>query len=529
MGRQGHAATAIGTEIYLVGGYADGKKLSMCEKFDTVSGRVEVLPSMLRKRHHCSAVAVNDKLFVFGGSDEDPFSAEMYNPIKGKWSMLTPMHHKSGFICFAATVGTDIIVTGGDGRALDVYSTKTNSWKGIPGMKELGSSCCYMTSVGKEIIFIHSSGEIQSCLASISSKKIGLTEPTSAGTKSKLLYVDAANFTGRFFKYKRPWNLEQAQKEVCKMCNAATKSGWTMVVYLDQATMTVEAIKKWRSRREKEVRKGERMVPQGALRLVGDMFTRCGIEVHYSVEADNDDTIASHAHHDGADVLSGDRDFFRYTNFQYALYKDFKIGKGKFFLIKHDGKRNSTQRDIIPNPPLTGTCNPFRDCIQEKNYLRGSPSPLVELNNVHILVRPLRAALYAHLGLDHVEEEFPVLKDNTCAWDKTLVQADETCSELLLSPCDAVKRFDCERPRDVPNKNWYKHQFALRCIVAEICCTVTGSTLLETLEPLLDDIPKSHYILWREEQKTGETNKQKRERYLKLYPPEDREARQEAK
>jgi len=108
------------------------------------------------------------------------------------------------------------------------------------------------------------------------------------------------------------------------------------------------------------------------------------------VEADNDDTLASYAQHDEASVLSQDKDFLRYKNSTFAIYKDFQIRKGSLKLIKQEGERKASWRDI-EKPPLTGQCNPYRDCIEDQTYVRGSPSPLVKLGNLHIHVRPLRA------------------------------------------------------------------------------------------------------------------------------------------
>jgi hypothetical protein len=58
--------------------------------------------------------------------------------------------------------------------------------------------------------------------------------------------------------------------------------------------------------------RGEKRVPQGCAVMLGDMFRMEGVPVHYSFH-DNDDTLAAYAVRDGALVLSGDRDFFRYT------------------------------------------------------------------------------------------------------------------------------------------------------------------------------------------------------------------------
>lgn len=395
--------------------------------------------------------------------------------------------------------------------------------------------------------------------------------------KPKLLYMDAANYTNFFFPYGCPWSLAKATKNAKRFAWVCTQSKWKVVAFFDQSILTQEAQNKWRKRREQEVRKKERAVPQGCLRLVGDLLAEQGIEVRYSLDADNDDTIASWAEHDGAAVLSGDSDFLRYRNATYSLFSDFTVHGNKKIELKKQEKsvRQSSWRDIITPPPRTGSCNPFRDCKEDGSYLRGSPSPLVELGNLHVIVRPLRAALYFSLGIDEVMEEFPVLgPGNQCIWDKQVVAADESSSELLLSPELAVQQFMLPRPENCSDESWYKHQFALCAIVAEICCTVSGQTLLETLRPLLQSIdeppvpkrrrkavktttdPKhnstnmakdkkgprprkgnsqttgeekiagvasSHYKEWRRTQNTGESNKEKRDRYLKLFPtPESR-------
>ena len=50
---------------------------------------------------------------------------------------------------------------------------------------------------------------------------------------------------------------------------------------------------------------------QGMSPMIGEGFSRCGAEVRFSLEADNDDTLAAHAELDGAAILSSDQDFFR--------------------------------------------------------------------------------------------------------------------------------------------------------------------------------------------------------------------------
>ena len=102
------------------------------------------------------------------------------------------------------------------------------------------------------------------------------------------------------------------------------------------------------------------------------------------------------------------------------------------------------------------------------------PNPLVQLGNLHIHVRPLRAALYSQIGVHSVDEEFPIRIGKNCAWDKQEAHLDDACVELMLSPIEAVKFFQQARPERVSDEDWIKHQFALRSIVAELCCTSDG-------------------------------------------------------
>lgn len=217
-------------------------------------------------------------------------------------------------------------------------------------------------------------------------------------------------------------------------------------------------------------------------------------DIQCSVEADNDDTIAALAQRDGASVLSQDNDFLRYRGAKYPLYKDFSVRKGKLVLQRQRGVRKAPVGALLKDSPLTGKSNPFRDAIEEQTYMRGIPSPLVqELGNPHIHVRPLRAALYCHLGTRIVSEEFPDSEDgsNKCVWLKEDVEPDDSCADLLFRPTDAVEKFAQVRPSNVSDTDWYKHQFALGCIIAEICWAASGETLLETLEPLLDPCTQS--------------------------------------
>lgn len=105
------------------------------------------------------------------------------------------------------------------------------------------------------------------------------------------------NFAKDFGFTVQTWNLTHAQNRVRAFVDAAKNSGFTLTVFLDAGIQTDEAMEKWRSRREEEVRCEIRQVPQGQNVLLGDMFRACGVEVFYSpADGDNDDCIAACAH-----------------------------------------------------------------------------------------------------------------------------------------------------------------------------------------------------------------------------------------
>jgi len=307
---------------------------------------------------------------------------------------------------------------------------------------------------------------------------------------SRLLYVDALNYSHHFFpKRQTAWSLPYALSAVKRFVAASQRSSITVKVFIDGQTGTKEADEKWRRRREIEVQKRKRFMPQGLQALIGEMFHEAGVEVHYSVECDNDDTLAFFAQADGADVLSEDTDFFRYTDSTFRLYSDFYFDRGWLCLEPHAGKRKPgvKKRAIEPKPVTVSTCPMMIGINRKKHYLRGAPSPLVRLlGNPHIAVRPLRLALYHHLAIEGpIREEFPVWGADRTEWDIMEVMPDGACSGLLGDPESAIKQFfpelAGERPQGVNAADWSKHQFAARGVVHEICCAANQTSYLRAM------------------------------------------------
>lgn len=79
--------------------------------------------------------------------------------------------------------------------------------------------------------------------------------------------------------------------------SAAQKAGYEDIhIFIDAEMITKETREKWRSWRIKEVEREERNMPLAVNILLGDackMYNNA--QVHYSSEADNDDTLAAYA------------------------------------------------------------------------------------------------------------------------------------------------------------------------------------------------------------------------------------------
>ena len=79
-------------------------------------------------------------------------------------------------------------------------------------------------------------------------------------SRPKLLYIDILNYGLDFFT--KDWNMNLSLRRVQKFQEAATNSGIQLKVFLDDTANSKEALKKWKSRREREIRHEEKRVPQ---------------------------------------------------------------------------------------------------------------------------------------------------------------------------------------------------------------------------------------------------------------------------
>ncbi|CAE7381953.1 unnamed protein product [Symbiodinium sp. CCMP2592] len=304
-----------------------------------------------------------------------------------------------------------------------------------------------------------------------------------------LLYVDGLNISRYFFPQKDLWDLTRAFRKVEKFVAAAKVAGFEVSVFLDASIQSDECMRKWFKRREDEVKKMNRGVPQGIQTIVGDMFSELGIKVYFSLETDLDDALAAFAEADGAAILSGDSDFFRYEGATYQVYEGFEIVRSCLELIPADGTGARARKlAIIPKPQMVEKTPSFIDVQRTGIYTRGACSPLVRLvGNPHAWLRPLRQALYARMGLrGPVREVFPSWDASArkVVWSDDEVFPDRAMDQFLEDPTRALQSLVPDLVDQVPEvdtvQRW-RHIFGVHAVVHELCCAANDSSLFRAL------------------------------------------------
>jgi len=355
------------------------------------------------------------------------------------------------------------------------------------------------------------------------------TKDTSA--QASRLYVDVLNYAKE--KFFRSWSIQGAQREVERFVQAATRSNFDMVVFIDQGfseEAESDAFAKWTERRLAEVTDGEKTLPQGMSVMLGEMFRELGVEVRYSLDEDNDHTLAGWAFHDSNNsasviVVSRDSDFLRYNHpntdepYVFPLCADFEVNEDgpalKLFPREIPPSIYAAQKPrlgIISPPPQYHQVRPKEPLFtvrRDQVYRRGVPSPLIKTlgYNPYIVIRPLRQVLYHELfangsGRTDVEsasemiESFPMWNNvtNQAEFVTTNVPIPPKRDEELFNlatkdPKRTFERFfsdllmETMKPRDVSDEDWKNHRFACIGVVVEICCSFPGNNIfyLETM------------------------------------------------
>lgn len=135
--RDDFATAVVGDEIWTFGGMtgARGTRLRTSEVYDTTEDSWHYGPEVPAGLASFEGVAVDDKVYLFGGLDEDaePSAfAAMLDTTTGEWTRLPPLPHPR-YAHDVDIVDGKIYVIGGEAHgdyvaAVDVFDPTTRSW-----------------------------------------------------------------------------------------------------------------------------------------------------------------------------------------------------------------------------------------------------------------------------------------------------------------------------------------------------------------------------------------------------------------
>jgi N-acetylneuraminic acid mutarotase len=142
--RQEHGSAAIGTDVYILGGIANGQWAPpTVEKYDTLTNKWSTAPPMPKGLHHANVAAVNGKLYVLGGMGVDangwpPVPATFaFDPTTQKWEDLGLMPNPRGASAVGVHGGKVYLAGGLVGRGkgstlVSVFDTVAKKWTDLP-------------------------------------------------------------------------------------------------------------------------------------------------------------------------------------------------------------------------------------------------------------------------------------------------------------------------------------------------------------------------------------------------------------
>jgi N-acetylneuraminic acid mutarotase len=131
--RYSHAAVAVGSDIYVLGGICDGTTIASVLKFDSTQGTWSAVNPMPEPRRLHAACAIGSDIYVFGGfCNGFQTSVFKYDTVTNTWITLAPMP----LLCADHSVSVldgdgdqvYIVGTGYDGKGILRFDTASGVW-----------------------------------------------------------------------------------------------------------------------------------------------------------------------------------------------------------------------------------------------------------------------------------------------------------------------------------------------------------------------------------------------------------------
>jgi len=124
-------------KLYIVGGYDGSGAMATFYRYDSMANVWEAMAPMSTARSASAAAAVDDKLYVMGGYDDESLSSvERYDPAKNAWEAVAPTS-TARYASAAVVVDGKLYVMGGAGdhgnalSSVERYDPAKNAWEAV--------------------------------------------------------------------------------------------------------------------------------------------------------------------------------------------------------------------------------------------------------------------------------------------------------------------------------------------------------------------------------------------------------------
>lgn len=244
------------------------------------------------------------------------------------------------------------------------------------------------------------------------------------------LYFDALTFSAEICPL-NDWCIARMCTRAWMLVHGLRAFGFSPTVFIGAVSHTDS---RWQRRREREMQRFERPMPQGFSALIGEAYRAAGVPVYYSVSHSNEDTLAAYAHLHDAAILSRDGCFLRYRDAATdapasfirtaLLFRDYEVTDApdaaaalpadgfalsdsvvsrmppcRVKLVPHLARaplRGDLPLPLDPLPLVRCEEGSLADAFSQRKYIRGCPSPLMRVLGAdpHAATRPLRQALF---------------------------------------------------------------------------------------------------------------------------------------
>lgn len=307
-----------------------------------------------------------------------------------------------------------------------------------------------------------------------------------------LLIVDLKKIQPKLVE--NPWDFQTIEETIKKFIYYAKNSGYTIEIIAK--SNFIEDIPSYKAQSLQVLQIDGQILrekPHNLDFLIEDFFRYGGIKIFYPTEHSRIVEIATYASKKQAIILSSSKKFAQSKEYDYKLFRDFNFDEENKQLklseplnegfLKHKINIKLAKKSSLSSSWVS-KCLPLKS-QNERLYFREGIDYLKEFENPHVVIKPLRQALYHLLNVkEAVFEGFPVFYAGVLKFKEEKVQANGKFKHLLFQPDVAIEHFFPKLKEVVltlPPNDVKFYFYNVISSVLELCSVAMEQPLIELL------------------------------------------------